>query len=332
MALMLILRPSGITGGREFKLWPRAAHDARLRRRRRRDRQPLRRAPRACRRGLGARPPRRARPRAARSSGLRVSGRADFTAQLQAATAPEELPEPELVILACKTLDLDAVAGRIAGHWPDAIVMTVQNGIGADEVVARHGDWRHPQRGHVHERHAALGHARAVRPRHRDVDRAGARHDSGRCARGRGSDRELGAEGRGVRRPAPGAVVEADLQRDRQHRRRADRAAARRALRRRQCAVEPREPRPCPDRRGKGRRAGGRRAAQGGSMGDERPRHPARQRPLPLDARGRRGAPAHRGRHDHGSARARGRPARRARPAAQDDGTADQGQGGELGQ
>src|SRR6476646_8200833 len=80
--------------------------------------------------------------RALREQGLSVSGRADFTAQLQAATAPEELPEPELVILACKTLDLDAVAGRIAGHWPEAIVMTVQNGIGADEVVAGHGDWR----------------------------------------------------------------------------------------------------------------------------------------------------------------------------------------------
>src|SRR6476646_4634197 len=64
--------------------------------------------------------------RALREQGLQVSGRADFTAQLQAATAPEELPEPELVILACKTLDLDAVAGRIAGHWPDAIVMKVQ--------------------------------------------------------------------------------------------------------------------------------------------------------------------------------------------------------------
>ena len=61
MALVLILRPSGLTGGREFKLWPRASHDARLRRRRRRDRQPLRRAPRARRRGLGARPPRGAR-------------------------------------------------------------------------------------------------------------------------------------------------------------------------------------------------------------------------------------------------------------------------------
>ena len=61
----------------------------------------------------------------------------------QAATAPDALPEPELVIVACKGADLDAVAGRLAGHWPDAIVMTVQNGIGADEVVARHGDWRH---------------------------------------------------------------------------------------------------------------------------------------------------------------------------------------------
>ena len=80
--------------------------------------------------------------RALREEGLRVSGRADFTAQLQAATDPDRLAEPELVILACKTLDLDAVAGRIAGRWPEAIVMTVQNGIGADEVVARHGDWR----------------------------------------------------------------------------------------------------------------------------------------------------------------------------------------------
>jgi 2-dehydropantoate 2-reductase len=80
--------------------------------------------------------------RALREEGLRVSGRADFTAQLQAATDPDRLAEPELVILACKTLDLDAVAGRIAGRWPEAIVMTVQNGIGADQVLGRHGEWR----------------------------------------------------------------------------------------------------------------------------------------------------------------------------------------------
>ena len=92
----------------------------------------------------------------------------------------DELPEPELVILACKGTDLEAVAARLAGHWPDATVMTVQNGIGADEIVARHGDWPLLVRGHVHERHAPRGHARAVRARHRDVDRPGARHHARR--------------------------------------------------------------------------------------------------------------------------------------------------------
>jgi 2-dehydropantoate 2-reductase len=79
---------------------------------------------------------------ALRAQGLRVSGRADFTARLDAATRPEELPEPELVIVACKGTDLEALAGRLEGCWPDALVMTVQNGIGADEVVGRHGGWR----------------------------------------------------------------------------------------------------------------------------------------------------------------------------------------------
>jgi 2-dehydropantoate 2-reductase len=80
--------------------------------------------------------------RALREHGLRISGRADFTAQLEAATAPDELAEPNLVIVACKGTDLDTVAAELAGHWPEATLMTVQNGIGADEVVARHGAWR----------------------------------------------------------------------------------------------------------------------------------------------------------------------------------------------
>src|SRR6185437_11020419 len=79
---------------------------------------------------------------ALRTRGLRVSGRAEFTAQIAAATNPDDLETPELVILACKGTDLDAVAAGLAGHWPDATVMTVQNGIGANEIVARHGDWR----------------------------------------------------------------------------------------------------------------------------------------------------------------------------------------------
>jgi 2-dehydropantoate 2-reductase len=79
---------------------------------------------------------------ALRERGLRVTGRADFTVHLAASTSPDELPAPELVIVACKSTDLEAAARRVEGHWPDAIVMTVQNGIGADEVVGRYGDWR----------------------------------------------------------------------------------------------------------------------------------------------------------------------------------------------
>jgi 2-dehydropantoate 2-reductase len=80
--------------------------------------------------------------RALREHGLRISGRANFTARLEAATSPDELAEPDLVIVACKGTDLDTVAAELAGHWPEATLMTVQNGIGADEVVARHGAWK----------------------------------------------------------------------------------------------------------------------------------------------------------------------------------------------
>jgi 2-dehydropantoate 2-reductase len=37
---------------------------------------------------------------------------------------------------------LVTVAAALAGHWPEATLMTVQNGVGADEVVARHGAWK----------------------------------------------------------------------------------------------------------------------------------------------------------------------------------------------
>jgi 2-dehydropantoate 2-reductase len=81
--------------------------------------------------------------RALREDGLRVSGRADFTAELSgAATSPGALPEPDLVIVASKGGDVEGIAAQLSGHWPGATLMTVQNGIGADEIVARHGQWR----------------------------------------------------------------------------------------------------------------------------------------------------------------------------------------------
>jgi 2-dehydropantoate 2-reductase len=79
--------------------------------------------------------------RALAEEGLRISGRADFTAEVEAATDPDALPRPDLVIVACKGTDLEAVASRLAGRWPGATVMTTQNGLGAEEIVGRHGDW-----------------------------------------------------------------------------------------------------------------------------------------------------------------------------------------------
>ena len=67
---------------------------------------------------------------------------------------------------------------------------------------------------------------------------------------------------------------------------------------------------------GKRGRGGGRRPAARGSLGDERARDRARRPPLPVDARGRRGAPADRDRVDQRRARARGAAPRRRGAAA----------------
>jgi 2-dehydropantoate 2-reductase len=78
--------------------------------------------------------------RALNEEGIRVSGRADFTALVSAAADPRDL-EADLVILACKGSDLDALARRLAGHFAGATVMTVQNGLGAEDVVGAQGSW-----------------------------------------------------------------------------------------------------------------------------------------------------------------------------------------------
>ncbi|MFN2628802.1 MAG: ketopantoate reductase family protein [Gaiellaceae bacterium] len=79
--------------------------------------------------------------RALVAQGLRVSGRSNFTARLEATTAPAELGEVDLVICACKGPDVEPAASALEGHVPAAAVMTVQNGLGAEEAVRRHGDW-----------------------------------------------------------------------------------------------------------------------------------------------------------------------------------------------
>ena len=72
--------------------------------------------------------------RALNEHGLRVSGRHDFTATLLASTDSNDLPEPELALVATKTTEVAAAASRLDGRWPGAAVMTVQNGLGAESA------------------------------------------------------------------------------------------------------------------------------------------------------------------------------------------------------
>ena len=74
--------------------------------------------------------------------GLRVSGKSERHARVAATSDPAELAAFDLAIVATKASGLEAAAEALEGRFPEALVMTVLNGIGAEEVVRRHGDWQ----------------------------------------------------------------------------------------------------------------------------------------------------------------------------------------------
>jgi 2-dehydropantoate 2-reductase len=73
--------------------------------------------------------------------GLKVRGKSALHANIRAATDPAALGDVDLLIIATKATAVEASAKLIAGHFPSATVMTVQNGLGCEAVVARHGNW-----------------------------------------------------------------------------------------------------------------------------------------------------------------------------------------------
>jgi 2-dehydropantoate 2-reductase len=73
--------------------------------------------------------------------GLRVSGKHDFTARVTAASDARDLPDFDIGIIATKATGLEGAAESLAGRFGAATIMTVQNGLGAEEVVQRHGGW-----------------------------------------------------------------------------------------------------------------------------------------------------------------------------------------------
>jgi len=74
--------------------------------------------------------------------GPRVTGKSEFHAQVTAADDPDRLPPFDVAIVATKASGLEPAMRSLEGRFPDATIVTVLNGIGAEEVVRRHGDWR----------------------------------------------------------------------------------------------------------------------------------------------------------------------------------------------
>ena len=75
------------------------------------------------------------------TDGLRVSGKTDYQARVTATDDPDALPPFDVAIIATKASGLEAAARALDGRFPEATIVTVLNGIGAEEVVRAHGEW-----------------------------------------------------------------------------------------------------------------------------------------------------------------------------------------------
>ena len=74
--------------------------------------------------------------------GLRVSGRSDRHARVRASADLDDLVPFDVAIVATKASGLRPALETLVGRVPDATVMTVLNGIGAEEIVREHGRWQ----------------------------------------------------------------------------------------------------------------------------------------------------------------------------------------------
>jgi 2-dehydropantoate 2-reductase len=73
--------------------------------------------------------------------GLRISGRSERQASVLASADPDALPQFDLGIVATKAAGLAGAVESLRGRFPDAAIMTVLNGLGAEEAVRGAGAW-----------------------------------------------------------------------------------------------------------------------------------------------------------------------------------------------
>ena len=79
--------------------------------------------------------------RALAEHGLRISGKHAFVASVRATADPLELEDVDLAIVATKATDVEQAVRRLAGRFEQATMMTIQNGLGVEDVVRRYGGW-----------------------------------------------------------------------------------------------------------------------------------------------------------------------------------------------
>ena len=73
--------------------------------------------------------------------GLRVTGKSERHAEVTAAVDPGELAPFDVGIVATKANGLRGALDTLEGSFPEATMVTVLNGLGAEEIVREHGDW-----------------------------------------------------------------------------------------------------------------------------------------------------------------------------------------------
>ena len=76
---------------------------------------------------------------AIRAHGLRLTGAAEFTAQLNATSNPSELPRCDYGIVATKAIHTRSAISQVAHIFDEnSAVCSVQNGVGNEEIIAEH--------------------------------------------------------------------------------------------------------------------------------------------------------------------------------------------------
>jgi 2-dehydropantoate 2-reductase len=73
--------------------------------------------------------------------GLHISGRSERQARVLASADPGALPPFDLGIVATKASGLEGAVASLRGRFPEATIMTVLNGLGAEEAVRGAGSW-----------------------------------------------------------------------------------------------------------------------------------------------------------------------------------------------